>query len=98
MGLTGLGGKDAHEPGEQRVDGAQHFGVAAGHAGGDAPLQGLEVGQHARRLQHRQQEAEDLQPRADVGEVGLCRLLLEDRTSGRRERVKAQRVKASVQC
>jgi len=74
--LTGLGGEDAHEAREEGVDRPQDFGVPAGHARGDAALQGLEVGQDGRGLQHRQQEAEDLQARADVGDVGLGRLLL----------------------
>ena len=75
--LTGLSGEDAHEPGQQGVDGPEDLGVAAGHAGGDAPLQGLKVGQDGRGLEHRQQEAQDLQACADVGEVGLGWLLLE---------------------
>lgn len=58
------------------MDGSQDFGVAACHACSDAPLEGLEMGQDGRRLQHRQQEAEDLQPGADVGDVSLGSLLL----------------------
>lgn len=74
--LTGLGGEDAHEAREEGVDGPQDFGVATGHARGNAPLQGFEVGQDGRGLQHGQQEAQDLQPGADVGDVGLRWLLL----------------------
>lgn len=55
---------------------SEDFGVAAGHAGCNASLQRLEVGQDGRRLQHGQQEAQDLKPRADVREVGLGGLLL----------------------
>lgn len=58
------------------MDGTQDFGVAAGHAGRDASLEGLEVGQDGWGLQHGQQEAEDLQPSADVGDVSLRWLLL----------------------
>lgn len=58
------------------MDGPQDFGVAAGHARGDAPLEGFEMGQDGRGLQHGQQEAEDLQSGADVGDVGLRLLLL----------------------
>lgn len=54
----------------------QHFGVAAGHACCDASLEGLEVGKNGWRLQDSQQEAEDLQSSADVGDVSLCWLLL----------------------
>lgn len=81
--LTGLSGEDAHEAREEGVDGSQDFGVAACHACSDAPLEGLEMGQDGRRLQHRQQEAEDLQPGADVGDVSLGSLLLrgEERTT-----------------
>lgn len=58
------------------MDGPQNFGVPAGHACGDASLQRLEVGQYGGRLQHGQQEGEDLQSGADVGDVGLCWLFL----------------------
>lgn len=58
------------------MDSPQHFGVAAGHARGDATLEGFKVGQDGRGLQHRQQEAEDLQSGADVGDVRLSWLLL----------------------
>lgn len=61
------------------MDGPQDFGVATGHAGGDATLEGLEVGQDCWGLQHGQQEAEDLQSSADVGDVSLRRLLLKGR-------------------
>lgn len=73
---TWLGGEDAHEAREEGVDGPQDFGVAAGHARSNAPLQGFEVGQDGWGLQHGQQEAQDLQSGADVGDVGLCCLLL----------------------
>ena len=76
--LTGLSGEDAHEAREEGVDSPQDFGIAAGHACSDAPLQRLEVGQDGRGLQHSQQEAENLQPSADVGDVSLRRLLLRD--------------------
>lgn len=79
-GLTGFGGKDAHKAREERVNGTQHFGVAACHAGGNASLQGLEVGQDRGRLQHSQQETENLQSGADVGDVGLSWLLLKQRS------------------
>lgn len=55
---------------------SQDFGVTTGHAGSNATLEGLEVCQNGWRLQHREQEAQDLQPSADVGEVGLVGLLL----------------------
>lgn len=58
------------------MDSSQDFGVAAGHARRNAPLEGFEVGQDGWGLQHRQQEAEDLQSGADVGDVRLCLLLL----------------------
>lgn len=45
---------------------SEDFGVAAGHAGRNASLQRFEVGQDGWRLQHGQQEAQDLQPCADV--------------------------------
>lgn len=55
----------------------QNLGVAAGHAGGHAALQRLEAAEHSGRLQHAQQEAQHLQPRADVGKVGLVGLFLQ---------------------
>lgn len=58
------------------MDGPQDFCVAAGHAGGDPFLEGLEVGQDGWGLQHCEQEAENLQAGADVRDVGLRRLLL----------------------
>lgn len=74
--LTRLGREDAHEAREEGVDGPQDFGVAAGHARSDAPLEWLEVSQDGRGLQDGQQEAQDLQSGADVGDVGLCWLFL----------------------
>lgn len=74
--LTGLGRVDAHEARKEGVDSSQDFGVAAGHARSNAPLQGFEMGQDGLGLQHRQQEAEDLQSGADVGDVSLRLLLL----------------------
>lgn len=61
------------------MDGPQDFGVATGHAGRDAPLERLEMGQDGWGLQHCQEETEDLQSGADVGDVGLRWLLLHDR-------------------
>lgn len=58
------------------MDSTQHFGIAAGHARSDAPLERLEVSQDSWGLQHCQQEAENLQSCADVGDVRLGWLLL----------------------
>ncbi len=73
---TGLSGEDAHEARKERVDSSQDFGVATGHACSYAPLEGFKVGQDGWGLQHCQQEAENLQSSADVGDVSLCWLLL----------------------
>lgn len=58
------------------MDSPQDFGVAAGHACSDAPLEGFKMGQDGWGLQHCQKEAENLQSSADVGDVSLCWLLL----------------------
>lgn len=42
--LTRLSGEDAHEARKEGVDGPQDFGVAAGHACSDAPLEGFKMG------------------------------------------------------
>lgn len=41
--LTWLCRENAHQAREEAVDGSQHFGVPTRHAGGNAPLQGLET-------------------------------------------------------
>lgn len=58
------------------MDRPQDFGISTGHTGSDPSLQGLEVGQDGRGLENSQQETQDLQPGADVGDVSLCWLLL----------------------
>lgn len=80
--LTGLRGEDAHEARQERMDGPQDFGVATGHARRDASLERLEMCQDGWGLQHRQEEAEDLQSGADVGDVSLCWLLLQEEKKG----------------
>lgn len=45
---------------------SEYFGVAAGHAGCNASLERLKVDQDDWRLQYGQEEAQDLQPCADV--------------------------------
>lgn len=74
--LTRLSWEDAHETRKEGVDSTQHFGIATGHARSDAPLERLEVSQDGWGLQHCQQEAENLQSCADVGDVRLGWLLL----------------------
>lgn len=74
--LTRLSWEDTHETRKKGVDSTQHFGIAAGHARSDAPLERLEVSQDSWGLQHCQQEAENLQSCADVGDVRLGWLLL----------------------
>lgn len=58
------------------MDSPQDFGVATGHTCSNAPLEGFKMGQNSWGLQHCQKEAENLQSSADVGDVGLCWLLL----------------------
>lgn len=68
------------------MDGPQDFGVATGHARRDASLERLEMCQDGWGLQHRQEEAEDLQSGADVGDVRLRWLLLqEDKKGGKKQ-------------
>lgn len=80
--LTGLCGEDAHEAGQEGVDSPQDFGVSAGHARSDASLEGFKVSQDGRGLQHCEQEAEDLQSSADVGDVSRGWLLLRGKQGG----------------
>lgn len=58
------------------MDGPQDFGVATGHACRDAPLEWFKMSQDGWRLQHCEEEAENLQSSADVGDVSLRWLLL----------------------
>ena len=77
---TWLCWENTHEAREEAVHGSQHFGVSARHAGRDPPLQGFEAAQDGWRLEDSEQEAQHLQPRANVPIVDLIRLLLEWRT------------------
>lgn len=74
--LTWLGGEDAHEAREKGMNRPQNFRIATGHTCSDPSLERLEMGQDGGRLQHRQQEAENLQSGADVRDVRLRWLFL----------------------
>lgn len=78
------------------MDSPQDFGVAAGHAGSNASLEGLEVGQDGWGLQHSQQEAENLQSSADVGDVSLCCLLLKGQRREEKSETRRQTNKKRV--
>lgn len=63
------------------MNSSKDFGVAAGHACSDAPLEGFKMGQDGWGLQHCQEEAENLQSSADVRDVSLSWLLLRGQNS-----------------
>lgn len=62
------------------MDGPQDLGVCTRHAGGDAPLQGLEATEDGRGLEDSQQETQHFQSCANISIVHLIRLLLGWRT------------------
>lgn len=53
------------------MNSSKDFGVAAGHACSDAPLEGFKMGQDGWGLKHCQEEAENLQSSANVRDVSL---------------------------